>query len=292
MAYRFRRLGPLQYGPMAACWGKGETVDNVHKGYAVQVTVTAVGLLCGLIRPVDAGVLDCVTGPLGTGNPSRCTGADRKHYEELTKQADAEVLAWKATMDYCEHHEKGPSDKCPDEYRKMIDESEAASKAKQQREYEIWLQGAEARKQEVEAKQEALLKQELAESEKQYRAAVQEEYRDQTRRNAEQFQEQQAAHQRDVDEFSRRMSQSADEIVSNANARMAADVARSAPPVAATPPAPTTRVPDPLAPNSAMQSEAARARKGAGTDLCPKEISDIECANRLEYLQEQARGQH
>lgn len=265
---------------------------NVRKCYAIVVTVAAVILLCGLIRPVHASVLDCVSGPLGTGNPSGCTDADRKHYEELKKQTDAEVLAWKATMDYCEHNPKGPSDKCPEEYRKIIDKVHADSMAKEQREYEIWLQGAEARKQEVKAKQDALLKQELAEIDAQYRAAAQQEYEDQQRRRAEQLQEQQAARQRDVDEFSRRISQYSDEIVSNANARMAADVAASARPVAATPPAPIARIPDPLAPNSAMQSEAARARKGAGTDLCPNEISDIECANRLNALQEQARGQH
>jgi predicted ATP-dependent endonuclease of OLD family len=59
----------------------------------------------------------------------------------------------------------------------------AASMAKRQREYEMWLQGAEARKQEVKAKQEALLKQELAEADKQYRAAAQERY-DESRRDA------------------------------------------------------------------------------------------------------------
>ena len=37
---------------------------------------------------------------------------------------------------------------------------------------------------------------------------------------------------------------------------------------------------------------AAEARKDTGTDLCPNAISDIECTNRLNALQEQARGQH
>jgi len=37
---------------------------------------------------------------------------------------------------------------------------------------------------------------------------------------------------------------------------------------------------------------AAQARKGTGTDLCLNAISDIECTNRLNALQEQARGQH
>jgi hypothetical protein len=83
-------------------------------------------------------------------------------------------------------------------------------------------------------------------------------------------------------------------IVSNAMARTAYDTARTtalAPTTAPAPPKPAPMV-DPLAPNSALQAEAARARKGAGSDLCPNSISDIECANRLQWLQEQARGQH
>jgi len=97
--------------------------------------------------------------------------------------------------------------------------------------------------------------------------------------------------QSDLDAYVASRQAVSDGIVSNAMARNAFDTAR----VAA--PAPTVRVPtapivDPLAPNSAMQAEAAQARKGAGTDLCPTSISDIECANRLQWLQEQARGQH
>jgi hypothetical protein len=263
----------------------------VRKCYAIGTTTAAVILLYSPVRPVHAAVLDCVSGPLGTGNPTGCTDADRKHYEELKKQTDAEILTWKATMDYCEHNPKGPSDKCPEEYRKIIDKVHADGMAKQQREYEIWLQGAEARKQEVKAKQEALLKRELAEINAQYRAAAQQNYEDQMRRDSERRQEQRAARQRDLDEFSRRTSQYSDEVVSNANARMAADVAASARPLAATPPAPIARIPDPLAPNSAMHSEAEQARKDA-PDLCPNEISDIECLNHLEWAQEQARGQH
>jgi hypothetical protein len=97
--------------------------------------------------------------------------------------------------------------------------------------------------------------------------------------------------QSDLDAYVASRQAVSDGIVSNAMARNAFDTAR----VAA--PAPTVRAPaapivDPLAPNSAMQAEAAQARKGAGTDLCPTSISDIECANRLQWLQEQARGQH
>jgi hypothetical protein len=83
-------------------------------------------------------------------------------------------------------------------------------------------------------------------------------------------------------------------IVSNAAARNARDTAAvtAAAPSPAQVPQQPTRQTDPLAPNSAMQTEAAQARKGTGTDLCPNAISDIECANRVNFLQEQARGQH
>jgi len=83
-----------------------------------------------------------------------------------------------------------------------------------------------------------------------------------------------------------------DGIVSNAMARTAYDTARVTAPAPTAASASAVRTPDPLAPNSAMQAEAAQARKGTGTDLCPNSISDIECANRLNALQEQARAQH
>ncbi len=98
-----------------------------------------------------------------------------------------------------------------------------------------------------------------------------------------------AIHQRTEDVHS-----VSDSIVANAAARNARDTAAvtAATPSPAQVPQQPTRQADPLAPNSAMQAEAAQARKGTGTDLCPNEISDIECANRLQWLQEQARGQH
>jgi hypothetical protein len=109
------------------------------------------------------------------------------------------------------------------------------------------------------------------------------------RDNAEFGAQMAAIHQRTEDVHS-----ASDSIVANAAARNARDTAAVA---AATPspaqvPQQPTRQPDPLAPNSAMQAEAAQARKGTGTDLCPNEISDVECVNRLQWLQEQARGQH
>jgi hypothetical protein len=100
-----------------------------------------------------------------------------------------------------------PPDKCPDEYRKIVNESQAASKAKQQREYETWLQGAEARKQEVKAKQEALLKQELAEAKERYRIAAEERYEDEERSAAARSKQQQAALQQDIDQEVRRIDQ-------------------------------------------------------------------------------------
>jgi hypothetical protein len=84
-----------------------------------------------------------------------------------------------------------------------------------------------------------------------------------------------------------------DAIVSNAAARNAQDVAAAAPRAPVQLPSRSRQpVDDPLAPNSAMRAEAAQARKGTGTDLCPNTISDTECANRVNALQEQARGQH
>jgi antirestriction protein len=86
---------------------------------------------------------------------------------------------------------------CTDEDRKWIkakaQDVHAASMAKQASEYEAWQQGAEARRLDSEARQAALLKQELAEAEKQYRAAEQQRHEDQERRNAAQLHEQQAA---------------------------------------------------------------------------------------------------
>lgn len=71
--------------------------------YAIGVTVAApVILLCGLICPAHANVLDCIRGPGGTGNPSGCTDADRKHYEQLQREAVAEAEVEKATMPNCE----------------------------------------------------------------------------------------------------------------------------------------------------------------------------------------------
>jgi hypothetical protein len=248
------------------------------------IRVAAVILLYGLIHPVHAGVLDCVSGPLGSGNPSGCTDADRKHYEELQRQAVAEAEALKATVAYCMNNPNAPPDKCPDEYRKIIDASEAASKAKLQREYEIWLQGAEARKQEVKAKQEALLKQELAESEKQFRAAAQQEYEAGERRRAEQLQERQADYQHNVDESSRRISQFNAELATQRAQEQAAEqptrqvTQRTQPPAASTP----TRS-DPLAPAPAP-AQTAESRRAAGLPDDPNAaacIQDDACARAL-----------
>jgi len=100
--------------------------------------------------------------------------------------------------------------------------------------------------------------------------------------------------QADLDTYMAGRAAESEGIVSNAMARTTSDTARTAIPSPTMAPAPLKPAPmvDPLAPNSAMRAEAAQARKGTGTDLCPNEISDIECANRLQWLREQARGQH
>jgi hypothetical protein len=122
------------------------------------------------------------------------------------------------------------------------------------------------------------------------RAAQQAEAKARIARDNDEFDAQMAAiHQRTEDVHS-----ASDSIVANAMARNARDTAAvtAATPSPAQVPQQPARQPDPLAPNSAMKAEAAQARKGAGTDLCPNEISDIGCANRLEWLKEQAGAQH
>ncbi len=113
------------------------------------------------------------------------------------------------------------------------------------------------------------------------------------RRMAEQSAEEDQ-HRADFNAYMEDRHAASDAIVANAAARNARDTAAvtAATPSPAQVPQQPTRQPDPLAFNSAIQAEAAQARKGAGTDLCPNAISDIECANRVNALQEQARGQH
>jgi hypothetical protein len=259
-------------------------MTNVRRFYAIGVSIAAVILIGGPIRPVHASVLDCVSGPLGTGNPSNCTEVDRKHYEELQKQADAEAQAVKATTLYCINNPTAPSDKCPDEYRKIIDKNDAARKAKQQREYEVGLQGAETRKQEVKSKQEALLRQELAENEKQFRAAARQESEAQERRNAERFKEQQAAYQRDVDESIGRISQFSTELATQRAQQQAVEeqtrrVTQRVQHPAASVPARS----DPLAPAPAP-SQTPESRRAAGLPDDPNAaacIQDDDCARAV-----------
>lgn len=283
MAYGFRRVAALQCGLTGSSRGKGETVMRVRRCYAIGVTIAAVILLCALTRPVHAGVLDCVSGPLGSGNPSGCTDADRKHYEELKKQTDAEMLAWKATMDYCEHNPKGPSDKCPEEYRKIIDKVRAESMAKEQREYEIWLQGAEARKQEVKAKQEALLQRELAESERQYRAEARQRYEDDAPRRAAELHEQQAAYQQDVDdEVNRINSYNTERAAQSAQQQTAEQQTRRQTAAPLRQPVARPR-PDPLAPAPAP-AQTPESRRAAGLPDDPNAaacIQDDDCARAV-----------
>jgi hypothetical protein len=98
--------------------------------------------------------------------------------------------------------------------------------------------------------------------------------------------------QADLDAYVAGRQAASNAIVADAAARNARDVAAAAPRTPLHSPPQSTQPVDPLAPNSAMKAEAAQARKGAGTDLCPNSISDIECANRLQWLQEQAHGKH
>jgi len=260
-------------------------VKNLHKRHAKGITIpAAVILLCGLIRLADANVMDCISGTGGTGNPSGCTDADRKHYEELQREVDAEAKAEKAMVLNCEKDPNAPADKCPPEYRKIIEEVHAASMAKQQHEYEVWLQGAEARRQEVKAKQEALLKQELAETERQYRAAAQ-QIDEQRRRDDEQWlQEQRAARQRDVDDFSRRISQSSAELVTRRAQQQIADQQARQTPVQRPPAALSAPLrADPLAPAPAP-SQTAESRRAAGLPDDPAAaacIQDADCARAV-----------
>lgn len=270
-------------------YGKGEAVNNFRKCCSIGVTIAApVILLCGLICPAHANVLDCISSPGGSGNSSGCTDGDRKHYEELQREAVAEAETEKAKVLYCINNPNAPTDKCPAEYRKIIQEVNAASMAKQQSEYEIWQQGAEARRQEVKAKQEALQKQELAEADKQQRAAAQERY-DQSRRDAAQrLQEQQAALQRDVDDFSRRVSQSSADLVTQRAQQQSADQQARQIPVQRPPAAlsaPVRR--DPLAPAPAP-SQTAESRRAAGLPDDPAAaacIQDDDCARALRSKQ-------
>jgi hypothetical protein len=277
----FSQRPALQHGLTAADHRKDETVNNMHKCYAVGVTGAAVILLCGLIRPLHAGVLDCISGLGGTGNPGGCTDADRKHFEELEREADAEVEAEKAKMLNCENDPNAPTDKCPAEYRKIIEEANAASMAKQQREYEIWLQGTEARKQDVKAKQEALLKRELSELDAQYRAAAQQNYEDQMRRDSERRQEQQAASQRSLDEFIRRTSD--DEDARQAQRRIADQQERQIPQQRARPATNVAVRSDPLTPAPAP-AQTPESRRAAGLPDDPAAaacIQDDDCARAV-----------
>jgi hypothetical protein len=241
-------------------------------------------LLTGLIQAVHAGVLDCESGPFGTGNPSGCTDADRKHYEELKKQVDTEMAAQMATLHYCEANREAPPDKCPADVRKIIDDSEAASRAKLQREYEIWQQGAEARKQEVKAKQDALLKQELADIDKQYRAAAQQGYEDHMRQEGDRLQQQQMDRQRDLDDFNRKVSQSESDLFAQRAQQQAAETqARQAQQRVQPPTVHTPARPDPLAP-APDPAQTAESRRAAGLPDDPnaaKCVEDPDCARAV-----------
>jgi hypothetical protein len=72
-------------------------VNDLRKCYALGTVI----LLWGITSSAAANTADCISGPLGTGNPSACTDADRKHYEELQKEADAAALAIKAAVANC-----------------------------------------------------------------------------------------------------------------------------------------------------------------------------------------------
>jgi hypothetical protein len=229
--------------------------------------------------------MDCISGLGATGHPSGCTDADRKHYEELQKEANAEALAEKAMVLYCVNNPNAPTDKCSAETRKIIDDVHAASMARQQREYEIWLEGAESRKQEVKERQEALLRAELEENEKQRRAAAQQRYDEQERRNAVQLADQQAALQRGADEFSRRTSQfDAERAAQRAQQQIAEEQARRIAQQRARPA--VVNVPvrsDPLAPAPAP-SQTAESRRAAGLPDDPAAaacIQDDDCARAL-----------
>lgn len=260
-------------------------MKNLRKCYSIGVTIALpVILLCGLICPAHANVLDCISGPGGTGHPSGCTDADRKHYEELQREANAEALAERAKVLYCINNPSAPTDKCPAETRKIIEEVHAASMDKQQREYEIWLQSAEARNQEFREQRAALLKQEQAETDRQNRDAAQQRY-DQSRRDAAQWlQEQQAARQRDVDDFSRRISQSNAELVTQRAQQQMADQQARQIPVQRPPAALSAPVrADPLAPAPAP-SQTAESRRAAGLPDDPAAaacIQDVDCARAV-----------
>jgi hypothetical protein len=256
----------------------------VNKRYAIGTPVlAAVLLLCGLVHSAGASTQDCISGLGGTGNPSGCTDADRKHYEELKKEADAEAQALIATADICFKDPNAPPDKCPDEYRKIANEVHAASMAKQQREYEIWLQGADARRQEVKAKQEALLKQEIADSKEQYRAAAEQRYEDQQRSDAVRLKEQQAALQRDIDhEVSRIDQYEAERAGQRAQQQTAERQAQVVPPPRpAAPIMPVRRDPLTPAPTPAQTPESRRAAGLPDDPNAAKCIQDDECARAL-----------
>jgi hypothetical protein len=259
-------------------------VKNLRKYYAIEVTtiVAAVILLCGLIRPADANVADCISGPLGTGNPGGCTDADRKHYEELQKEADAEALTEKAKMLNCINDSNAPTDKCPAEYRQIIYEVNAASMAKQQHEYEIWQQGAEARRLDRQAQQAALLKQELADGEKQRRVEARQRNEDEERRDAAQLHERQAALQRGVDEEISRMNQYDAERAAQRAQQQTAE--RQAQQIAEQRPRPVVPVrPDPLAP-APTPAQTPESRRAAGLPDDPNAaacIQDADCARTV-----------
>jgi hypothetical protein len=124
-----------------------------------------------------------------------------------------------------------------------------------------------------------------AEEARRQRAARFEEMRAQHERDYQEMISAQRARAADTDRFVAQMNRRTDDMLKAHEYKPAPVPAQPSRKTAA----PATR-PDPLAPNSAMQAEAEQARKGTGTDLCPHEISDIECANRLNWLKEQARG--
>jgi hypothetical protein len=257
----------------------------MSKPYAIGVTAAAVLLICGLIRPARANVVDCISGPGGTGNPAGCTDADRKRWEELQTQANAEALAEKARVLYCMNNPNAPTDKCPAEDRKIIEEIHAAGMAQQQREYAIWLQGAETRNLEVKAKQEALLKQELDDANKNYRKVSRQRYEDQMQRDAVQLAEQQAVIQRGGDEFSRMISRDDAERGAQRTREQAVDNQIQEQRIAEqrTPPAAAPVRTDPLAPTP-TPAQTAESRRAAGLPDDPNAaacIQDADCARAV-----------